>query len=223
MDLRSKICIWIIVLGLANFVAYSVVYMFLGGEALSGVIKHDASGKPSFYLKSPRPSDNGSSYDVPTSRGVFIYSGIHSLSIWLTMAAVMLAMLTMAKERIVSDMRMAIVRGRTLITILATLIVFITLILMVWYGLQFASRFSPPRHLPTTQVAARPAHALAGAAVEGIAARFDGGLSVRRCSGRPAPMNSYSVERASRGLALGFRGDAGARDLPGIQPVTRWI
>ena len=149
MDLRSRICIWIIVLGLANFLAYSMIYMFIGGEALSGRIDYDASGKPAYFLKKPQPNDSQPhdyrSFDLPTSRGVYIYSGVHSLSIWMTVAAVMLAMLTMAKERIVSAMRTAIVRGRTLITILATLIVFITLMLTVWYGLQFAVRFKAPR------------------------------------------------------------------------------
>lgn len=125
-------------LGLANFLAFSMGYMILRGEALSGSVDFSPSGAPTYHL---RNADQG---EVPTSRSVYIYSGIHSLSVWLTMAAVMLAMLTLAKERIVSAMRSTILRGRTLITILATLIVFITLMLIVWYGLQFASRFHAP-------------------------------------------------------------------------------
>jgi hypothetical protein len=114
MDRRTKICIWIILIGLGNFLAYSLIYMFIGGEAVSGVIRDDGRGGHEYFLKGP------SQEDIPVSKGVYVYSGIHSISIWITVGAVMLAMLILAKERIASSMRSTIVRGRTLITILAT-------------------------------------------------------------------------------------------------------
>jgi hypothetical protein len=132
MDRRTRICIWIILIGLANFFAYTIAYVFLGGEAVTGEITADGR----YYL---HPRGDG----VP--RWVFLYSGIHSISIWPTVAAVMLAMLTLAKERITSSMRSTIVRGRTFITILATIITFATVIITIWFTLHFVRNLTSPR------------------------------------------------------------------------------
>ena len=148
MDRRTRICIWIILIGLGNFLAYSVIYMFIGGEAVSGAIRDDGRGGHEYFLKGP------SQDDIRVSRGVYIYSGIHSISIWVTVGAVMLAMLTLARERIVSSMRSAIVRGRTLITVLATVITLTTAVLAIWFTLQFASRFAAKHRAPPVPPAA---------------------------------------------------------------------
>jgi heme/copper-type cytochrome/quinol oxidase subunit 2 len=140
MDRRTKICIWIILIGLGNFLAYSLVYVFIGGEAASGAIRHDELGRHVYFLKGPGQDD------VPVSKAVYVYSGIHSITIWVTVGAVMLAMLTLAKERIVSSMRSTVVRGRTLITILATVITLTTTVIAIWFTLQFTSRFYGPLH-----------------------------------------------------------------------------
>jgi hypothetical protein len=123
LDVRSRICIWIIMIGLANFLAYSLTYAFFGGGAVYGSVHRAAKDKLIYRL------DSG----VTVSRGVFIYSGIHSISIWPTVGAIMLAMLTLAKERIVSSMRSSIVRGRTLITILATVVTLISVSVTAWF------------------------------------------------------------------------------------------
>jgi thiazole synthase len=143
VDRRTKICIWIILIGLGNFLIYVLLYIHIDGEAVNGSVK-TIEGQTRYFLQS----------DTEVSRGVYIYSGVHSISIWITVAGIMLAMLTLAKERIVSSMRSAIVRGRTFITILATIIAFITIIMTVWFVLQFASRLAHPENpAPTTQVA----------------------------------------------------------------------
>ena len=143
MDRRTTICIWIILLGLANFLAYSIVYLHIGGEAIHGQIGKSPTGETVYMLKGPGLND------VPTSSAVYVYSSIHSISIWLTVGAIMLAMLTLAKERIASSMRSTIMRGRTFITILATIIAFVTSIITIWFVLQFAGRFG--NHVAQTQ------------------------------------------------------------------------
>jgi hypothetical protein len=134
MDRRTKICIWVILIGLANFLAYSIAYTFIGGEAVNGSVVLD-HGKYRYYLQS----------EIEVSRATFIYSGVHSISIWVTVAAIMLAMLTLAKERIASSMRSTIIRGRTLITVLATVISLATTVITIWFVLQFAHRLQVPR------------------------------------------------------------------------------
>ena len=153
MDRRTKICIWIILIGLGNFLAFSILYVFIGGEAISGAIHRDAMGQATYYIKTPQQQD------LPVSRAVYIYSGIHCISFWVTVGAVQLATLTLAKDRIVSSMRSTIVRGRTFITILATIITLTTAVIALWFVLQFASRFSHEATsgpAPTTQVTGRP-------------------------------------------------------------------
>lgn len=148
MDRKTKICLWIIVMGLLNFLAYTVIYMFVGGEALNGWVDVSPSGQLTYFLRS-----NGPQIAQQVSEGQFLYSGIHSISIWVTVAAVMLAMLTLAKDRIVSSMHRTIVRGRTFITILATIITFVTIVITIWLSLQFADKFrhpTPRTDVPTT-------------------------------------------------------------------------
>lgn len=148
MDRKTKICIWVILIGLANFMAYAIIYMFIGGEAVNGFLEN-RGGQITYVLQSGHT----------VSRGVYLYSGIHSISIWLTVAAIFLAMLTLAKERIVSAMRSTIVRGRTLITMLATIITFTMVVITIWFILQFAERLEQPRIItdPPRDVPARSA------------------------------------------------------------------
>ena len=112
MDLRTKICIWIIAIGMVNFLAFTIGYSIVGGESIRGKITVDANGDRGYYLDSGKK----------VSHGVFLYSGIHSISIWLSVAAIMLSMLTLAKDRIVDSMHAAVVRGRTFCTVVAVLI-----------------------------------------------------------------------------------------------------
>ena len=130
---RTRICIWIILLGLGNFLAYVILYWFFWGEAVHGHVEiHD--GRMLYFLQSREQ----------VSKAVFIYSGIHSISIAPTVGAIMLAMLTLAKERITSSMRSTIVRGRTMITIFAAAITMIVVVWTVLFILQFSFNLNHP-------------------------------------------------------------------------------
>lgn len=155
MDRQTRICVWIIVVGLLNFIAYGVAYGFLGGEAVYGrVIVRDRHVH--YYLQSPATPQAPAAArtdaralpdatEIEVSRGVYIYSGIHSITILMTVAAIMLAMLTLAKERIVSSMRSTIVRGRTFITILATVVSLVVAVITIWFILQFTRKLANPQ------------------------------------------------------------------------------
>ncbi len=131
MNRKTRICLWVIALGLANFVAFVVVYVIIYGEAVHGCIEV-VDGTRHYHLQSGRE----------VSRGVFIYSGVHSISIWPTAAAVMLAMLTLAKDRILASMRSKVRRARAIITVFALLTVALTAILTVEFARRFAGRFA---------------------------------------------------------------------------------
>jgi hypothetical protein len=127
LDRRSSICVYVILIGLANFLAYAVGYSILGGEAIHGHII--STGDQVQYFLVGRTE--------PVARWVYIYSAIHSISIWPTFGAVMLAMLTMAKDRIVESMRSDLVRGRLIITLVAVVIG----IIAVFYTYVFTREF----------------------------------------------------------------------------------
>ena len=137
MHRQTRICLWVILIGLGNFLAFVIAYFCLAGEALHGHIE-DWGGDFRYFLE----SDPDVIREV--SRGVFIYSGVHSISIWLTVGAVMLAMLTLAKERIASSMRVTIIRGRTLLTILATVITISIAIVIAITTRNFVQNFTQP-------------------------------------------------------------------------------
>jgi len=121
-------------LGLGNFLLFTVFYVIIDGEAVYGTVRF-VDGGFKYFLQSGQ--------EVP--RWQFIYSGIHSISVWVTVMAVMLAMLTLAKDRIVDSMRSSIIRGRTFITILAVIIILITMTITIRFTVQFMSKLNPPK------------------------------------------------------------------------------
>ena len=143
MDRRTRICVWVIVLGLANFAAYMVGYGFVGaagGDAMNGRVVRDAAdpGHIVYFI-----GRGGDLHEV--GRGVWIYSAAHSISIWPTIGIMMLAMLTLAKDRLVASMRSTIVRGRTFIRLVAVLIVIFSAIMTRWFVLYAMEQLSDPK------------------------------------------------------------------------------
>lgn len=142
MDHRTRVCLWIIVIGLANFAAYTVAYFFIGGEAMNGFVtaeKTAAGGLVRHYYV----GHGGEDFEV--SGVVWVYSAVHSTTVWLSVGAVMLAMLTLAKERIISSMRSRVLRGRTFITVLATLITVFTLSMALYFVRFMVAQLAHPR------------------------------------------------------------------------------
>lgn len=136
MDRKTRICIWIIVLGLANFLAYTVMYVALGGDAMNGRIER--VGKTVVYVL----ECNGK--PVQVSQAVWVYSAVHSVSIWLTVGAVLLSMLTLAKDHIVSQMHSSLVHGRTFMTILATVVTLITVTITAFFIIKVVRNLTSP-------------------------------------------------------------------------------
>lgn len=135
LNRRTKICIWIIVLGLVNFMAYSWLYFSLRGEAVHGSVTAqpvDGGHVHRYYLL-----DRGQMVEV--SHGTWLFSGLHSISMPLTVGAILLAMLTLAKDRIASSMARSIIRGRLLITLLALAVTVCSLGWTLWFAYLLSS------------------------------------------------------------------------------------
>jgi hypothetical protein len=145
MDRRTRICLWIILVGLGNFLAYSVLYWLIGGEAVNGRVEQ-WPGQVRYFLQTGR--------EAP--RAVFFYSGVHSISIWPTVAAILLAMLTLAKDRIVSGLRSGVVR-RMLVTLLAVVIGLAAALMTFVFIHHFSEHLMHPRPGGEAVQAVRPA------------------------------------------------------------------
>ncbi len=133
---RIRICVWLIVLGLGNFLAYAVVYAIIGGDAHNGYIRADERGNETYYVRGHFiHREKGQEQGV--SKGVWIYSYIHSISIWPSIAVVLVAMMSLARPHIMATYQHGMMKGATLVTVLNTLIVFVTLIIMINFIYEF--------------------------------------------------------------------------------------
>lgn len=131
---RNIICLWLIFLGLANFVSYTVVYGYIGGDAKNGYIKDGQ-----YYVRGHfiHLSNNLEGADTQVSRGTWIYSYLHSISIMPTMATIVLSTLILARPHIIATMKEGFIGGQTLITIFATVVVLIVGAITTWFVLDF--------------------------------------------------------------------------------------
>ena len=131
---RNRLCVWLIILGLGNFLVYATVYAIIGGDATNGDIQPDGAcfvrGHFVHGLK-------GVQQMVP--RWVWIYSYIHSISIWPSIAEVLLAMLMLARPHIMATYQNGIMKGTTLVTVMATVIVLVTTLIMISFIVAFVS------------------------------------------------------------------------------------
>ena len=128
---RNRICVWLIIFGLGNFLIYAVVYAIIGGDAPNGDIQDGVYHIRGHFVH----RTVGFEQEVP--RWVWIYSYLHSISIWPSIAAVLLAMLILARPHIIATYERGIMRGTTLVTIMATVIVFVTSIIMLAFIVDF--------------------------------------------------------------------------------------
>ncbi len=133
---RNLICIWIIFLGLANFICYTISYSYIGGDAQNG---HIEDGR--YYVRGHFIRDIHGR-DTEVSRGVWIYSAIHSITIWPTIAMVVLSTLVMARPHIIATMKEGFVSGQTLITIFSTVVILLVGAVTLWFILDLFGELS---------------------------------------------------------------------------------
>lgn len=131
---RNQLLLWIIALGLANFVLYTLIYWCLGGDAPNGHVENG-----SYYVRGHFLWALAGKSSEPISRTVWLYSFIHSISIWPTVAAVLVSMLILARPHIIATMKAdSIVRGHTFVTVCITAIVLVTGATTLFFIFNFA-------------------------------------------------------------------------------------
>jgi len=130
---RNVICLWIIFLGLANFAAYTIAYAYIQGDARNGYVRDGRYYVGGHYIHVYSPRNE----ETEVSATVWIYSYLHSISIPPTMAAIILSTLILARPHVIATMKEGFIRGQTLITIFATVVILVAGAITAWFILDF--------------------------------------------------------------------------------------
>lgn len=135
---RNRLLLWIIVLGIGNFVLYTLLYWYLGGDAPNGFVREGMYHLRGHFLWGTTGRSTG-----PVSRGIWLYSFVHSISIWPTIAAVLVSMLALARPHIIATMKSdSLIGGRTFVATCMTVIVLVTGASTLLFILNFARAIS---------------------------------------------------------------------------------
>jgi hypothetical protein len=144
---RNIICIWVIFGGLVNILAYTILYAELGGDAKNGwkdVSARDSSGaiSPQFYITG-HFLRSGTGRDRPVAKWVWIYSYLHSISLWPTEGAMVICMLILARPHIIATMTEGSwIRGPTFITVVITLTAVLCSAFTILFTIQFITELT---------------------------------------------------------------------------------
>ncbi len=135
---RNWLLLWIIALGIGNFILYTLLYSYLGGDAPNGSFQDGE-----YHLRGHFVWGSSGRSSGPVSRGVWLYSFVHSISIWPTIAAVLVSMLILARPHIIATMKSdSIVNGNTFVAICVTAIVLVTGASTLFFVLDFVQALS---------------------------------------------------------------------------------
>ena len=130
---RTQLCTMLVLFGLINIMTYTVAYAYVGGDAWNGDVEGGRYFVRGHFLRSVE------GHRSPVSRTVWIYSYVHSITIWPSLAAILLSMLVLARPHIMATFREGWINGSTLIGAIATLVILITLIGTVVFCLSFGA------------------------------------------------------------------------------------
>lgn len=136
------VLIWIIGLGLLNFLSYAVIYAYVGGDAPNGKIDN---GK--YYVKGHFLQHGTEGHASEVSQWTWIYSYIHSISIWPTIGLVLCAMMILARPHILATIQEdSVLRGHHFVTASMTVIVVVTGSSTLYFLINFFRAMSIIRH-----------------------------------------------------------------------------
>jgi hypothetical protein len=135
---RNQLCIAIIAIGALNFLIYTITYAVVGGDAHNGearlVERSDGRTETAFFVRGHFiHSLRGKETEV--SRRLWVYSYLHSMSVFVTSAAMIISMLVLARPHILATMRGGWISGRVFVAAFGTAVVVIAsaaIIVFAW-------------------------------------------------------------------------------------------
>jgi hypothetical protein len=140
---RNKICVGIIALGTLNFLVYTITYAALGGDAHNGecklVERPDGTQEAAYFVRGHFiRSLHGQETEV--SLAVWVYSYLHSMSVLVTSAAIIISMLVLARPHILATMRDGWVSGQTFVTAFGTIVILAASVALFFFAWDFVAQ-----------------------------------------------------------------------------------
>ncbi|MBI5865523.1 MAG: hypothetical protein HZB38_13650 [Planctomycetes bacterium] len=143
---RNRLCLRIIYIGLLNFLLYTVGYAVLGGDAHNGerrMIDSPTGPRAAYFVRGHFIRDpNGQEREVRP--GLWVYSYLHSISVFVTSAAMLVSMLVLARPHILATMRDGWVRGQTFVVVFGTVVVLVTAAAVAVFTWDFLAQITSP-------------------------------------------------------------------------------
>lgn len=142
---RNRICLRIIVIGLLNFLLYTICYAALGGDAHNGGVHlvTDADGRErSAYFVRGHFIRDPAGKEREVHRWLWIYSYLHSMSVFATSAAMLISMLVLARPHIIATMRGGWISGPAFIVVFGTIVVLVTSAAMFIFAWDFVDQLN---------------------------------------------------------------------------------
>lgn len=142
---RNRLCMRIIYVGLLNFILYTIVYAALGGDAHNGerrkIATPDGGSRYAYFVRGHFIRDiEGQEREV--NAALWIYSYLHSISVFVTSAAMIISMLVLARPHIIATMRDGWISGRTFLVIFGTVVVLVTATAVFLFSWDFVEQLS---------------------------------------------------------------------------------
>ncbi len=139
---RNRICIWVIFLGLLNFVAYAIVYAELGGDATNGYIQRDAKGHREYFVAG-HFIHGPEGQPTRVAGWLWVYSYIHSITIWPTEAAILVCLLILGRPHIIATMKEGgLMQGSTFVAVCSTIVILLASTLTIWFLIRFVGELT---------------------------------------------------------------------------------
>ncbi len=142
---RNQICIGIIALGLLNYLVYTLGYAALGGDAHNGyraLVEGEDGGHEWVYYLRGHFIHSLSGRERAVSRGAWIYSYLHSITVPLTSGAMIVSMLVLARPHILATMRGGWPSGQTFVVAFGTIVILATVSVTVLFTWNFIEALS---------------------------------------------------------------------------------
>lgn len=138
---RNRVCIWLIFGGLLNWLIYTVIYADLGGDAKNGWVEivqaADGQAEKKFFISGHFLHGAGGRSHL-VAQWVWIYSYVHSITLWPSSGAMIICMLILARPHIIATMKESVlIRGPTFITVVITLTAALCSIFTVLFTIHF--------------------------------------------------------------------------------------
>jgi hypothetical protein len=140
---RNRIFLRVIFVGLLNFLLYTICYAALGGDAHNGgrhtIAAADGTTRTAYFVRGHFIRDPAGQ-EREVHRWLWIYSYLHSMSVFATSGAMLISMLVLARPHIIATMRGGWITGQTFIVAFGTVVALVISAMLILFAWDFVAQ-----------------------------------------------------------------------------------